>query len=119
VAARSSRRSCRRCVNRIDFNQDLAAAIAAPRATPRNGATTQAEPAFLERHGPALEALGHRFTPNPEIGAATGVEFLPGGLQLAAAEPTRRGGGSAGVVREVRQRPRAVLGPQLAEDVAP
>jgi gamma-glutamyltranspeptidase/glutathione hydrolase len=100
-------------LNRIDFNQDLAAAIAAPRATPRNTASTQAEPAFLERYGPALEALGHRFTANPEIGAATGVEFLPGGLQLAAAEPVRRGGGSAGVVREVRQRPRGTMAPRL------
>jgi gamma-glutamyltranspeptidase/glutathione hydrolase len=101
-------------LNRIDFNQDLAAAIAAPRATPRNGATTQAEPAFLARYGPALEALGHRFTANPEIGAATGIEFLPGGLQLAAAEPVRRGGGSAGVLREVRTRPRGTMAPRLA-----
>ena len=106
-------------LNRIDFNQDLATAIAAPRATPRNGATTQAEPAFLTRYGPALEALGHRFTANPEIGAATGIEFLPGGLQLAAAEPVRRGGGSAGVVREVRQRPRGTLAPRLATATAP
>ena len=106
-------------LNRIDFNQDLATAIAAPRATPRNGATTQAEPAFLERYGPALEALGHRFTANPEIGAATGIEFLPGGLQLAAAEPVRRGGGSAGVVREVRQRPRGRLAPRLVPAATP
>jgi gamma-glutamyltranspeptidase/glutathione hydrolase len=34
-----------------------------------------------------------------EIGAATGLEFLPGGQVLAAAEPVRRGGGSAMVVR--------------------
>jgi len=34
-----------------------------------------------------------------EIGAATGIEFLGGGRMLAAAEPQRRGGGSAGVVR--------------------
>ena len=100
-------------LNRIDFNQDLAAAIAAPRLSPRNTAT-QAEPAFLQRYGPALEALGHRFTTSAEIGAATGIEFLPGGLQLAAAEPVRRGGGSAGVVREVRQRPRGTLAPRLA-----
>jgi gamma-glutamyltranspeptidase/glutathione hydrolase len=107
-------------LNRIDFNQDLAAAIAAPRVTPRNtAAATQAEPAFLQRYGPALEALGHRFTANPEIGAATGVEFLPGGLQLAAAEPVRRGGGSAGVVREVRQRPRGTLAPRLAAERPP
>jgi gamma-glutamyltranspeptidase/glutathione hydrolase len=30
-----------------------------------------------------------------EIGAATGIAFLPGGVVEAAAEPTRRGGGSA------------------------
>jgi gamma-glutamyltranspeptidase/glutathione hydrolase len=106
-------------LNRIDFNQDLATAIAAPRVSPRNTATSQAEPAFLQRYGPALEALGHRFTANPEIGAATGVEYLPGGLQLAAAEPTRRGGGSAGVVREVRQRQRGTLAPRLAEAGTP
>jgi gamma-glutamyltranspeptidase/glutathione hydrolase len=28
----------------------------------------------------------------------TGIEFLPGNRFLAAAEPVRRGGGSAGVV---------------------
>jgi gamma-glutamyltranspeptidase/glutathione hydrolase len=33
-----------------------------------------------------------------EIGAATGIEFLDHGRLLAAAEPVRRGGGSAGVV---------------------
>ena len=33
-----------------------------------------------------------------EIGAATGIEFLGGGRLLAAAEPVRRGGGSAMVV---------------------
>jgi gamma-glutamyltranspeptidase/glutathione hydrolase len=30
----------------------------------------------------------------------TGIEFLPHGRFLAAAEPTRRGGGSAAVVKE-------------------
>jgi gamma-glutamyltranspeptidase/glutathione hydrolase len=68
---------------------------------------TDAEPAFLAKYGPALEALGHEFTPVDEIGAATGVEFLPGGLLLAAAEPVRRGGGSAGVVHEVVGNPDA------------
>ncbi len=33
----------------------------------------------------------------PEIGAATAIEFLAGDRVLAAAEPVRRGGGSAGV----------------------
>jgi gamma-glutamyltranspeptidase / glutathione hydrolase len=34
----------------------------------------------------------------PEIGAATGIAFLGGGVLQAAAEPARRGGGSALVV---------------------
>jgi len=88
-------------VNRIDRNMNLEEAIAAPRASQRNRPTTDAEPAFLEAYGAALEALGHQFTPVEEIGAATGIEFLPGGLLLAAAEPERRGGGSAGVVHDV------------------
>ena len=62
----------------------------------RNGASSQAEPAFATT---GLIALGHTFSATPEIGAATGVEFLRDGRVLAAAEPTRRGGGSAGVVR--------------------
>ena len=40
-------------------------------------------------------ARGHTFTTTAEIGAATGIEFLPGGGVIAAAEPVRRGGGSA------------------------
>ena len=106
-------------VNRVDRNLDLAEAIAAPRATQRNTAAVQAEPAYAAVYGPALTALGHRLTPNPEIGAATGIEYLPGGVLLAAAEPSRRGGGSAGVVREVRPRgngQRAQV-PDLAPDL--
>ncbi|MGY1690794.1 gamma-glutamyltransferase [Geodermatophilus sp. SYSU D01105] len=88
-------------VGRVDLGLDLAEAIAAPRASSRNGAAVEAEPAFLAASGAPLEALGHTFTEVPEIGAATGVEFLPGGLLLAAAEPERRGGGAAGVVEDV------------------
>jgi hypothetical protein len=36
--------------------------------------------------------------PHSRIRAPQGLEFLPGGQVLAAAEPVRRGGGSAGVV---------------------
>jgi len=87
-------------VNRLDRRMSLPAAIAAPRATQRNTATVQAEPAFLSSpEAAALTGLGHSFVTNPEIGAATGVEFLRGGRLLAAAEPTRRGGGAAAVVR--------------------
>lgn len=89
-------------VNRYEFGMDLPAALAAPRATQRNTAQTQAEPAFLAAHQAELEALGHQFAPNPEIGAATGLEFLGHGRIQAAAEPTRRGGGSALVVQPMR-----------------
>ena len=85
-------------VGRVERDLGLGEAIAAPRASQRNSATTDAEPAFLERYGAELEARGHVFAETAEIGAATGIEFLPGGLVLAAAEPERRGGGSAGVV---------------------
>jgi gamma-glutamyltranspeptidase/glutathione hydrolase len=83
-------------LDRLDTGMTLPQAIADPRATQRNTTTTQAEPLF--RSSPvaaALQARGHVFVNNPEIGAATGIEFLPGGGVLAAAEPTRRGGGSA------------------------
>jgi gamma-glutamyltranspeptidase / glutathione hydrolase len=106
-------------VNRIDRNQNLADAIAAPRATQRNTASVNAEPAFLDAYGAELTALGHTFTPLAEIGAATGIEYLPGGLVLAAAEPERRGGGSAAVVRSVLSRAPASsleLAPDLGDD---
>ena len=86
-------------VNRLDLGMDLPAAIAAPRASQRNSAAVQAEPAYPRTE---LAALGHAFTDTPEIGAATGIELLRGGRMLAAAEPVRRGGGSAGVVQAHR-----------------
>ena len=92
-------------MDRIDLGMSLPQAIAAPRVTQRNSATDLAEPAFEAAYGPALEALGHdvatyddAFTGTHEIGAATGIEIGRGALLTAAAEPERRGGGSAGVV---------------------
>ncbi|RKE22554.1 gamma-glutamyltransferase [Streptomyces sp. TLI_171] len=85
---------------RVDRGLTLEQAIAAPRASQRNTAATQAEPAFLASPEAAkLQAMGHVFAATPEIGAATGVERLPDGRWVAAAEPVRRGGGAAGVVR--------------------
>ena len=98
-------------VNRIDFGMTLPQAIAAPRGSQRNSPTTQAEPAFIAApYEPGLVAFGHTFTVSdtsplnpaitipPTIGAAAGLEFLGNGEILAAGEPTRRGGTSAGVV---------------------
>ncbi len=89
-------------LNRLDLGMTLADAIAAPRASQRNALNGEAEPAFLARYGDPLAAFGQTFTVNPEIGAATGLEFLGHGRMLAAAEPVRRGGGSALVVRPAR-----------------
>jgi gamma-glutamyltranspeptidase/glutathione hydrolase len=83
-------------VNRFDFGMSLPEAIAAPRASQRNTTTTQAEPAFLNSPvAAALRDRGHEFVETAEIGAATGIAFLRGGRVQAAAEPSRRGGGSA------------------------
>ncbi|WP_370415727.1 gamma-glutamyltransferase [Streptomyces fradiae] len=84
----------------VDRGLPLLDAIAAPRASQRNQPTTELEPALWNSPLKAdLESIGHAFRQNPEIGAATGVQRLPDGRWLAAAEPTRRGGGSAMVVR--------------------
>jgi len=82
-------------LDRIDLGLSLPQAIADPRASQRNTAATAAEPAFRSSpEAAALMARGHTFSTTAEIGAATGIEFLDGGV-VAAAEPTRRGGGSA------------------------
>ncbi|MEN8654712.1 gamma-glutamyltransferase [Streptomyces sp. 21So2-11] len=84
----------------LDRGLPLVDAIAAPRASQRNQATTELEPGLWNSPERArLEALGHAFRQNPEIGATTGVQRLPDGRWLAAAEKVRRGGGSAMVVR--------------------
>jgi gamma-glutamyltranspeptidase/glutathione hydrolase len=84
-------------VNDVDFGMTLPQAIAAPRASQRNTAETSAEPAFLSTPEAALLVSDHgqKFVSTPEIGAATGIAFLPVGTVQVAAEPTRRGGGSA------------------------
>jgi gamma-glutamyltranspeptidase/glutathione hydrolase len=88
-------------LDRLDFGMSLPDAIAAPRASQRNSSPTNAEPAFVTQYGAELAS---RFGQNissagtTEIGAVTGVEFLPDGELEAAAEPARRGGGDAEVV---------------------
>ncbi|PJE99596.1 gamma-glutamyltransferase [Streptomyces carminius] len=99
-------------VNRLDLGMTLPEAVAAPRLSQRNTADTLAEPDFLDSapERAALEALGHRFvlppqafTPAPEIGAVAALEVLGGGRYQAVAEPERRGGGSAVVLRPARR----------------
>jgi gamma-glutamyltranspeptidase / glutathione hydrolase len=83
-------------LERLDLGATLPQAIASPRASQRNTERTVAEPAFMSSpEAVALGGRGHMFTSTPEIGAVTGIEFLGEGRVLAAAEPVRRGGGSA------------------------
>ncbi|GAA2424177.1 gamma-glutamyltransferase [Streptomyces macrosporus] len=98
-------------VNRLDLGMTLPRAVAAPRLSQRNTTTTLAEPAFLDSSAERapLERLGHRFvlppdtfTPAPEIGAVAALELLDDGRMVAVAEPERRGGGSAMVLRPAR-----------------
>ncbi len=92
-------------VEKFDLGATLPEAIAAPRVSQRNAVQSEAEPAFIA--SPEAAALrsqhGHadwKPVDGGEIGAATGIDFLRGGRMQAAAEPTRRGGGSAAVVSE-------------------
>ena len=96
-------------VNRIDLGMTLPQAVAAPRASQRNTASVTAEQSFIDAYGPILTPYGHVFAaagaPNTsaaEIGAVAALEFKRNGLVQAVAEPTRRGGGSAGVVYPAR-----------------
>ena len=93
-------------VNRLAFGMSLPEAVAAPRASQRNTATVTAEQTFIDAYGDELEALGHDLVPagdgltsDPYIGAAAAIEIGPRRLLTAAAEPVRRGGGAARVVR--------------------
>jgi gamma-glutamyltranspeptidase / glutathione hydrolase len=92
-------------VNRVDLDMTLPQAIAMPRGSQRNTATVTAEPEFIDFYETILEPYGHELTPSgtpgtsaAEIGAVAAIEALPDGSYLAAAEPRRRGGGSAMVV---------------------
>ena len=96
-------------LNRVDLGMSISKAIAAPRASQRNTASVTAEPEFIRLHGKQLTPYGHTLTPSgdaftsaAEIGAATAIEFLPDGRMVAAAEPVRRGGGSAMVLKPSR-----------------
>ncbi len=93
-------------VNRIDLGMSLPEAVAAPRAAHRNNPAVTAEPEFIKAYGAQLTPYGYTLTPSgdaftsaAEIGAVTALEFSRSGRVLAVAEPVRRGGGDAGVVR--------------------
>jgi gamma-glutamyltranspeptidase / glutathione hydrolase len=95
-------------LNHVDFGMSLPAALAAPRVSQRNSATSLAEPAF---YNSALakqltSQFGEQFSlaTGPILpldhypGDATGLAFLGNGRIQAVAEPVRLFGGSALVV---------------------
>ncbi len=87
-------------VNVLDFGLPIDQALAAPRLSQRNTTTTNVDGGFERTpEAQALAALGHRWAPLAEIGALTAIAFNPDGSVTAAAEPARRGGGSAAVER--------------------
>ncbi|MGD0602954.1 MAG: gamma-glutamyltransferase family protein [Streptosporangiaceae bacterium] len=95
-------------LNHVDFGMSLPAALAAPRVSQTNSATSLAEPAFYD------SALAHQLTSQfgekfteatgPILpldyypGDATAVQILGRGRVETIAEPVRLGGGSALVV---------------------
>ena len=90
-------------IGQLDLGMTLPEAISEPRLSQRNlsHASTQYEDIYLDKYGSLLselEEMGHTFTADTAvqgISAATGLEFLDDGNVRAAAEPERRGGGSA------------------------
>lgn len=97
-------------MNRIDLGMSLPEAVAAPRASQRNTATTTAEPGFIDEYGKLLAPYGHKleasgdsFSSAAEIGAAAAIEVDRHGRLIAVAEPERRGGGAAMVVKPRRR----------------
>jgi gamma-glutamyltranspeptidase / glutathione hydrolase len=93
-------------VNRINLHMPIQDALAAPRASQRNSATSEAESAFQSsQYGQDLyNQYGERYRlpAGDEIGALTGIEFKSPSRMRAVAEPVRRGGGSAMVVKPSR-----------------
>ena len=96
-------------VNHVDFGMPLPAALAAPRVSQTNSATSLAEPDFYNSAlaGQLTSEFGEKFTlaTGPILpldnypGDATAVQILGHGQAEAIAEPVRLGGGSALVVR--------------------
>jgi gamma-glutamyltranspeptidase / glutathione hydrolase len=99
-------------LNHVDFGMSLPAALAAPRVSQTNSATSLAEPLF---YNSALAAqltseFGEKFTlaTGPILpldnypGDATALQILGHGRAEAIAEPVRLGGGSAIVVNPAR-----------------
>ena len=96
-------------MNHVDFGMPLPAALAAPRVSQTNSATSLAEPAFYDSAlaKQLTSQFGEKFTlaTGPILpldnypGDATALQILGPDRYEAIAEPVRLGGGSALVVR--------------------
>ncbi|MGA2829683.1 MAG: gamma-glutamyltransferase family protein [Streptosporangiaceae bacterium] len=96
-------------INHVDFGMSLPAALAAPRVSQTNSATSLAEPLFYTSAlaKQLTSQFGEQFTeatgpilPLDEYpGDATALQDLGGGRFESIAEPVRLGGGSALVVQ--------------------
>ena len=88
---------CRSCSSALELGKSLPEAIAAPRASQRNGATSIAEPAFMQTEAPALAARhGHAFgrrrprsAPPPGSSSSTAGACSPPPSPSAAAAAAR------------------------------
>ncbi|MFC7489158.1 MULTISPECIES: gamma-glutamyltransferase [unclassified Knoellia] len=82
----------------VDRGLSVGDAVAAPRLSSRNGAEEAERAIFATEIGAELRSKGHVLRDRPVIGNGTAIRSLSPSLWTAAAEPTRRGGGSAMVV---------------------
>jgi gamma-glutamyltranspeptidase/glutathione hydrolase len=82
----------------VDRGLEVGDAVAAPRLSSRNGTEEAETPIFATAVGDELRAKGHVLRSRPVIGNGTAIRSLSPSLWTAAAEPTRRGGGSAMVL---------------------
>jgi len=96
-------------INHVDFGMSLPAALAAPRVSQTNSATSSAEPLFYNstlakqltsQFGEKFTETGGSILPLDYYpGDATALQNLGGGRYEAVAEPVRLGGGSALAVK--------------------
>ena len=92
-------------INHVDLGMSLPAALAAPRVSQTNSATSSAEPLFYNsalakqltsQFGEKFTETGGSILPLDYYpGDATALQNLGGGRYEAVAEPVRLGGGSA------------------------
>lgn len=84
-----------------DRGMPIGDALATPRISSRNAASTELEPALANGEvGEYLESIGHQTKEVDRLGNASGIRVHDPKRDLeAAAEPSRAGGGSAMVVK--------------------